>query len=62
MALLKIAAILVTVPFAAGTAAAKALPSTDKPVPSVLLGLHQILPILTLLPITGTLYVLLRSR
>jgi hypothetical protein len=53
---------VVTVLFFAGTVAGGALPSTDKPMPSVVLRLHQILPIPTLLPISETLYFLLRRR
>ena len=62
LGLLKIAAIVVTVLFFIGTAAAEALLSIDKPIPSVVLRLYQILPVLTLLPSTGTLYLLLRGR
>jgi hypothetical protein len=62
LGLLKIAAIVVTVLFLIGTAAAEALLSIDKPIPSVVLRLYQILPVLTLLPSTGTLYLLLRGR
>jgi hypothetical protein len=60
--MLKIAAIVVTVQVCIGTVAAGASPSIDKPMPSIVLRLHQILPVLTLLPITGTLYLLLRGR
>jgi hypothetical protein len=62
LGLLTIAAIVVTVLFSIGTVPAGAWLSIDKPMPSVVLRLHQILPVLTLLPITGTLYLLLRGR
>ncbi len=62
MGLLKIAASVVTVLFFTGTVAAGALPTSDKPMPSVVLGLHQILQIVTLLPIARSSYLLLRSR
>ena len=62
LGLLKIAAIVVTVLFFVGTVAAGSLLSIDKPIPSVVLRLYQILPVLTLLPSTGTLYLLLRGR
>jgi hypothetical protein len=62
LGLLKIAAIVVTVLFLIGTVAAGALLSIDKPMPSVVLRLHQVLPVLTLLSTAGTLYLLLRGR
>ena len=62
LGLLKIAAVVVIVLFFIGTVAAGDLLSIDKPVPSVVLRWHQNLPVLTLLPITGTLYLLLRGR
>jgi hypothetical protein len=62
LGLLKIAAIVVTVLFFIGTVAAGALLCIDKPMPSVVLKLHQVLLVLTLLPSTGTLYLLLRGR
>jgi hypothetical protein len=63
LGLRKIAAIVVvTVLVFIGTVAAGASLSIDKPIPSIVLRLHQILLVLTLLPITGTLYLLLRGR
>ncbi len=58
----EIAAIVVTVLFFIGTVAAGALLSIDKPMPSVVLRLHQVLPVLTMLSTAGTLYLLLRGR
>jgi len=60
--LLRIAAVVVTVLFFIGIVAADALLSIDRPMLSVVLRLHQVLPVLALLSITGTLYFLLRGR
>jgi hypothetical protein len=62
LGLLQIAAIVVTVLFFVGTVAAGALLSIDKPMPGVVLKLHQFLPVLTLLSTASTLYLLLRGR
>jgi hypothetical protein len=62
LGLLKIAAIVVTVLFFVGTVAAGALLSIDEQVPTVVLRLHQVLPLLTVLSTAGTLYLLLRGR
>jgi hypothetical protein len=59
---LKIAAIVATVPIDIGAAAAGALLCIDKPIASVVLRLHQLLPVLVLLPIIGSLYLLPRDR
>jgi hypothetical protein len=61
LGLLEIAAIVVTVLLFIGTVTAGALLSIDKPIPSVILRLHQVLPVLALLSTTGTLYLLLRG-
>jgi hypothetical protein len=58
----QITAIAVTVLFFAGTVVAGALLSVDKPMPAVVLKLHQIIPVLTVLSTAGTLYLLLRGR
>jgi len=60
--LIQIAAIVVTVLLFVGTVAAGALLSIDKPMPAVVLKLHQIIPVLTVLSTAGTLYLLLRGR
>jgi hypothetical protein len=62
LGLLEIAAIVVTVLFFVGTVAAGALLSIDKPMPGVVLRLHQVLPVLTVLSTAGTLYLLLRGK
>jgi hypothetical protein len=48
--------------FFVGTVAAGALLSIDKPIPGVVLRLHQVLPVLTLPSTAGTLYPLLRGK
>jgi len=60
--LLKIAAIVVTILFYISAAVAGVLLCIDKPIASVALRLHQVLPVLTLFPIIGTLYLLPRDR
>lgn len=62
LGLLDIAAVVITVLFFIGTVAAGALLSIDKPMPAVVLKLHQILPVLALLSTAGTLYLLLRGK
>jgi uncharacterized membrane protein (UPF0136 family) len=62
LGLLEIAAVVVTVLFSAGTVAAGGLLSIDKPMPAVVLTLHQVLPALTVLSAAGTLYLLLRGH
>jgi hypothetical protein len=62
LGLLKITAIVVTVLLFFGTVAAGALLSIGKPMPAVVLKLHQIIPVLTVLSTAGTLYLLLRGR
>jgi hypothetical protein len=58
----EIAAIVVTVLFFVGTVAAGGLLSIDKPVPAVVLKLHQVIPVLTVLSTSGTLYLLLSGK
>ena len=62
LGLLDITAVVITVLFFVATVAAGALLSIDKPVPAVVLKLHQILPVLALLSTAGTLYLLLRGN
>ena len=62
LGLLDIAAVVITVLFFIGTVVAGALLSIDKPMPAVVLKLHQILPVLALLSTAGTLYLLLRGN
>ncbi len=62
LGLLEIAAVVVTVLFFAGTVAAGALLSIDKPMPAVVLRLHQVLPVLAVLSTAGTLYLLLSGK
>jgi len=62
LGLLKIAAIVITILYFIGTAVAGALLEIEKPMPPVVLRLHQIIPVLTLLPGTGTSCLLLRGR
>ena len=62
LGLLEIAAIVVTVLFFVGTVATGGLLSIDKPMPAVILKLHQIVPVLALLSTAGTLYLLLSGK
>ena len=62
LGLLDIAAVVITVLFFVGAVVVGALLSIDKPMPAVVLRLHQILPVLALLSTAGTLYLLLRGR
>ena len=62
LGLLEIAAIVVTVLCFVGTVAAGGLLSIDKPMPAIVLKLHQVIPVLTVLSTAGTLYLLLRGR
>jgi hypothetical protein len=58
LGLLKIAAMAVTVLVSMGAVAAGALPGINKPMPSFVLRVHRVLPLLTVRPIIGTLYLL----
>ena len=58
----EITAIVVTVLFFAGDVATGGLLSTDKPMPAVILKLHQITPFLTVLSTAVTLYLLLSRK
>ena len=58
----EITAIVVTVLFFAGNVATGGLLSTDKTMPAVILGLHQITPYLTVLSTAVTLYLLLSRK
>lgn len=57
-----IVAIVATVLCFVGTVAAGGLLSIDKPMPEIVLKLHQVLPVLTLLSTAGTFYLLLCSK
>jgi peptidoglycan/LPS O-acetylase OafA/YrhL len=59
---LQIAAIVLTVLLFVGTVAAGGLLSIDKPVPAVVLRVHQFVPVLTVLSTAGTLYFLLGAN
>lgn len=59
---LEIASVVVTVLFFTATVAAGGLLSVEKPMPGLVLSLHQILPVLALLSTAGTLYLLLSAR
>lgn len=59
---IEIAAIAITILLFVGTVAAGGLLSIDKPMPAIVLTLHQIIPVLTVLATAGTLYLLLRGR
>jgi hypothetical protein len=59
---LDLAAIGVTVLLFATTVVAGALLSIDKPMPAVVLKLHQVVPVLTLPSTAGTLYLLLSGK
>lgn len=58
----EITTIVVTVLFFAGNVATGGLLSTDKPMPAVILKLHQITPFLTVLSTAVTLYLLLSRK
>jgi hypothetical protein len=62
LGLLEIAAIVITVLLFVGTVAAGGLLSIDKPMPAVVLRLHQFIPVLTVLSTAWTLYLLLGSH
>ncbi len=57
----EISAIVVTVLFFFGTVVAGGLLSIDLEVPAFVRKLHQVIPVLTVLSTTGTLYLLLRG-
>ena len=59
---LEIASVAVTVLLFSAIVAAGGLLSVEKPMPVLVLRLHQILPVLALLSTAGTLYFLLCSR
>ena len=59
---LEIASVAVTVLFFTATVAVGGLLSVEKPMPGLVLRLHQILPVLALLSTAGTLYLLLSAR
>ena len=58
---LEIAAIVITVLFFAGTVVVGGLLSIKEQAPTIVLRLHQVLPVLSLLSTIGMLYLLLRS-
>jgi peptidoglycan/LPS O-acetylase OafA/YrhL len=62
LSLLEIAAIVVTVLLFVGTVVAGALLSIDQDAPTVVLRLHQVVPVVTILAAAGTLYILLNGR
>jgi len=62
LALLEIAAVVVTVLLFAGTVAAGALLSIDKPMPAIVSKLHHITPYLAVLSTAVALYLLLSRR
>ena len=59
---IEIAAIAVTVLLFAGTVAAGGLLSAKEQTATIILRLHQVLPVLTLLSTAGTLYLLVQGR
>jgi hypothetical protein len=62
LGLVEIAAIAVTVLLFLGTVAAGGLLSVDEQASTIVLRLHQVLPVLSLLSTAGMLYLLLRGR
>ncbi len=62
LGLLEIGAVVVTVLLFVGTVAGGALLSIDRPLPAVVQRLHQVVPVLTVLSTSGTLYLLLSAR
>lgn len=62
LGLLTIAAIVVTILFFIGTVVAGGLLSIDKPMPAVVLRLHQVGPVLSVLLTAGILYLLLKGQ
>lgn len=58
----EIAAVVVTVCFFFGVVATGGLLGIDKPVPAVVLRLHQFIPVLAVLSTAGTLYLLLSGK
>jgi len=62
LGLIEITAIVVTVLAFAGTVAAGALLSINERAATIILRLHQVLPVLSLLSAAGALYLLLQGR
>lgn len=62
LGLVEIAAVAVTVLFFVGTVAAGGLLSIEKPMPTIVVRLHLVVPVLTVLATGGTLYLLLVAR
>ena len=60
--MLQITAVVVTILLFAVTVVAGSLLSIDKPMPAVVLKLHQVMPVLSVLSAAGTLYLLLGSH
>ncbi len=62
LSLVEIIAVVVTVLFFVGDVATGGFLSTGKPMPTVILRLHQIIPFLTVLSTAVTLYLLLNRK